>query len=97
MEAVGTFKRRGGPTLAAGYETLGRIEEDSGHYHDAIREWGRAGKVWESLQPEHAPELIHNLEHRAFLLEQLRQHRDAAFLRETAAAVQQTIRRAATG
>ncbi len=97
MEAVGTFKRKGGPTLASGYEALGEIEEETGHYHDAIREWGRAGKVWESLQPEHAPELIRNLEHRAFLLEQLRQHRDAAFLRETAAAVQQACPRAAAG
>ena len=97
IEAVGTFKRKGGPTLASGYEALGQIEEESGHYHDAIREWGRAGKVWESLQPEHASELVGNLEHRAFLLEQLRQHRDAAFLRETAAAVQQAYPRAAAG
>jgi len=97
LEAVGSFKRKGGPRLALGYESLARIQEDTGHYHDAISEWGKAGKVWESLQPAHAQELIRNLEYRAFLLEQLRQNRDAAFLREKASALQQAIRWAATG
>ncbi len=95
LEAVGSFKRKGGSRLALGYETLGRIAEETGHYHDAIAEWSRAGKVWESLQPAHTGELIRNLEYRAFLLEQLRQDRDAAYLREKATALQQAIRWAA--
>jgi tetratricopeptide repeat protein len=95
LEAVGSFKRKGGPRLALGYETLARIAEETGHYHDAISEWNRAGKVWESLQPAHTVELIRNLEYRAFLLEQLRQDRDAAYLREKATALQEAIRWAA--
>ena len=97
MEAVGTFRRKGGPRLALGYETLGKIEEESGHYHEAINEWMRAGKVWESLQPAHTVEFIRNLRYRAFLLEQLRQDRDAAFLRERATVLDQTIRWSAAG
>jgi tetratricopeptide (TPR) repeat protein len=89
MEAVGTFKRTGGSRLALGYETLAQIEEESGHYHDAIREWSRAGKVWESIASGHSTELIRNLERRAYLFEQLRQDKEAAFLRERAAALVQ--------
>ena len=95
LEAVGSFKRKGGSRLALGYETLARIAEETGHYHDAIAEWSRAGKVWESLQPAHTGELVRNLEYRAFLLEQLRQDRDANYLREKATALQQAIRWAA--
>lgn len=97
LEAVGSFKRKGGSRLALGYEALARIAEETGHYHDAIAEWNRAGKVWESLQPAHTAELIRNLEYRAFLLEQLRQDRDAAYLREKATVLQQAIHWAAAG
>ncbi|MSV35616.1 MAG: hypothetical protein EXQ47_08475 [Bryobacterales bacterium] len=92
---MGSFKRKGGPRLALGYEGLARIAEETGHYHDSIAEWNRAGKVWESLQPAHTAELIRNLEYRAFLYEQLRQDRDAAYLREKATVLQQAIRWAA--
>src|SRR5260370_35831953 len=85
MEAVGTFRRKGGIRLALGYETLAQIEEEAGHYHDALRELGRAGKVWESIQAGHPIELIQNLEHRAYLHQQLRQDNEAAFLREKVA------------
>jgi tetratricopeptide (TPR) repeat protein len=92
MEAVGTFKRTGGKRLALGYESLALLEEEAGHYRDAIRELGRAGKVWESIQSECTEELIQNLEHRAFLFTQLRQDKEAAFLREKAAALMQAVR-----
>ena len=97
LEAVGTFRRKGGPRLALGYETLGKIEEESGHYHEAIQEWIRAGKVWESLQPAHTAEFIRNLRYRAFLLELMRQHKDAEFLREKADVLDQTMRWAVAG
>jgi tetratricopeptide (TPR) repeat protein len=97
MEAVGTFKRTGGARLASGYEALGQLEEDTGHYHEALRELARAGKVWESVKSEHAAELIRNLEHRAFLFELLRQHKEAAFLREQLTALAQATRWARAG
>ena len=97
MEAVGTFKRTGGAALALGYESLAQIEEETGHYHDALRELGRAGTVWESMQPQHAEATIRNLEHRIFLLTQLRQHEDAEFLRSKAAALMQAARWTAAG
>lgn len=87
MEAAGTFKRTRDARLAATYETLAEVEEQSGHCREALRELGKAGNVWESIQTEHAAELIRNLERRAELLEQLRQEKDAAFLREKAAAL----------
>ena len=96
MEAVGTLRRKGGARLALGYETLAQIEEEAGHYHDALRELSRAGKVWESLQAEHPAELIQNLEHRAFLFQQLRQDREAVFLRDRAAALEHAVKWAAT-
>jgi tetratricopeptide (TPR) repeat protein len=97
MEAVGTFKRKGGARLACGYETLAQLEEDTGHYHEALRELARAGKVWESVQAEHVAELIQNLEHRVFLFDLLRQHKEAAFLRDQAAALTQAVRWAEAG
>ena len=60
MEAVGAFKRTGGARLARGYEGLAQLEEDTGHYHEALRELARAGKVWESVKAEHVTELIRN-------------------------------------
>jgi tetratricopeptide (TPR) repeat protein len=97
MEAVGIFKRKGGARLASGYEAMGQLEEDTGHYHEALRELARAGKVWESVKSEHVPELIQNLEHRVFLFDLLRQPREAAFLREQAAALTQAARWAEAG
>jgi len=95
MEAIGTFKRTRGARLAATYETLAEVEEQSGHCREALRELAKAGNVWESIQTEHAAELILNLERRAELLEQLRQEKDAAFLREKAAALIQASKWAA--
>ncbi len=97
MEAVGTFKRSGGMRLALGYECLGQIEEETGHYHEALRELGRAGKAWESIQSAHMEELIQNLEHRAFLYTQLRQDKEAAFLRAKVTALTPVVRRTAVG
>ena len=97
MEAVGTFKRTGGARLARGYEALAQIEEDTGHYHEALRELARAGKVWESVKAEHVTELIRNLERRVFLFDLLRQHREAEYLREQVAALAQANRLAQAG
>jgi tetratricopeptide (TPR) repeat protein len=95
MEAVGTFKRTRDARLAATYETLAEVEEKSGHCREALRELGKAGNVWESIQTEHAAELIRNLERRAELFDQLRQEKDAAYLREKAAALIQASKWAA--
>src|ERR1019366_3789566 len=97
MEAVGTFKRTGGARLARGYEALGQLEEDTGHYYEALRELARAGKVWESVKAQHVMELIRNLEHRVFLFDLLRQHKEAAYLREQAEALAQAARWAEAG
>ena len=97
MEAVGTFKRTGGARLAEGYEALGQLEEDTGHYHEALRELARAAKVWESVKSEHVTDLIGNLQHRIFLFDLLRQPREAAFLREQSSALSQATRWAEAG
>jgi tetratricopeptide (TPR) repeat protein len=97
MEAVGTFKRTGGARLAEGYEALGQLEEDTGHYHEALRELARAAKVWESVKSEHVEDLIGNLQHRMFLFDLLRQPREAAFLREQVSALSQAARWTETG
>ena len=97
MEVVGTFKRTGGARLAAGYEALAQLEEDTGHYHEALRELARAGKVWESVKAQHVSELLRNLEHRVFLFDLLRQHKEASYFREQAAALAQANRWAQTG
>ncbi len=97
MEAVGTFKRTGGARLARGYEALGQLEEDSGHYHEALRELARAAKVWESVKSQHTEDLIGNLKHRVFLFNLLRQHKEAAFLQEQLAALSKATRWAEAG
>jgi tetratricopeptide (TPR) repeat protein len=97
MEAVGTFKHTGGARLAKGYEALGQLEEDSGHYHEALRELARAAKVWESVKSEHVEDLIGNLKHRVFLFDLLRQHKEAAFLRDQLSALPRAARWAETG
>ena len=80
LEAIGTFKRKGGVQLATGQEMLAYVEECSGRYADAVKELERAGKVWEMLKSERLPELIRNLEHRVELLQILRRKREAAWL-----------------
>ena len=97
MEAVGMFKRTGGRKLALGYESLAMLEEEAGLYHDAIRELGRAGKVWESVRADCPEELIQNLEHRAFLYTQLRQDKEARYLRDQIAAITPAVRLTAVG
>ncbi len=97
MEAVGTFRRTGGARLAHGYEALGQLEEDTGHYHEALRELARAAKVWESLKSEHLEDLIGNLQHRIFLLGQLRQNREAGYLKEQLTALSGATYRAEAG
>jgi tetratricopeptide (TPR) repeat protein len=97
MEAVATFKRSGGARLAAGYEVLGQLEEDTGHYHEALQELARAAKVWESVKSEHVEDLIANLKHRVFLFDLLRQHREAAYLKDQLSALSQAARWAGTG
>jgi tetratricopeptide (TPR) repeat protein len=97
MEAVGSFRRTGGRKLALGYESLAVLEEQAGLYHDAIRELARAGKVWESLEGEHVEDLIQNLEHRAFLFTQLRDDREARYLRDQVAGLRQSVRLTAVG
>jgi hypothetical protein len=97
MEAVGTFKRSGGARLARGYEALGQLEEDTGHYHEALRELARAAKVWESVKSEHVGDLVGNLKHRIFLLDLLRQRKEAAYLQEQLAELSKAARWAEAG
>ena len=97
MEAVATFKRTGGARLAAGYEALGQLEEDTGHYHEALQELARAAKVWESVKSEHVEDLMRNLKHRVFLFDLLRQHKESAFLKEQLSALSQATRWAEAG
>ena len=97
MEAVATFKRTGGARLAAGYEALGQLEEDTGHYHEALRELARAAKVWESVKSEHVEDLMRNLKHRIFLFNLLRQHKESAYLEEQLSALSQASRWAQAG
>jgi tetratricopeptide (TPR) repeat protein len=87
FEAIGTFKRVRGARLATAYETLAEVEENSGHCREAINQLSNAGMVWETVQNEHCMELIHNLERRAELFDQLRLPDESAFLREKAIAL----------
>ncbi len=90
-EAAGTFRRKGGVRLAVTYETLGHVEECSGRYNDAVKEFVLAGKVWEGMRPERTPELIRNMERRAELLDQFRKKGEASYLREKIAMLQQQL------
>jgi tetratricopeptide (TPR) repeat protein len=83
-EAIGTFRRAGGPRLAIAYETLAQVEENSGRHFSALRELEQAAKVWEKCGQERIRELVRNLEYRADLLDLLRKHREAGWLRERA-------------
>lgn len=83
-EAIGTFRQGGGPRLAIAYETLAQVEENSGRHFSALRELEQAAKVWEKCGAERIRELVRNLEYRADLLDLLRKHREANWLREQA-------------
>jgi tetratricopeptide (TPR) repeat protein len=90
-EAAGTFRRKGGVRLAVTYETLAHVEECSGRYNDAVKEFALAGKVWEGMRPERTPELLRNMERRAELLDQLRKKGEASYLREKIVNVKQQL------
>jgi hypothetical protein len=83
-ECIGTFRTQAGPRLAVAHETLAQMEETSGRYHCAVRELANAAAVWEKCGPTRARELARNLEYQAELLEQLRQRREAGWLRKRA-------------
>ena len=84
-EALGTFKRKKGRRLAMVHQAIAHVEEFATRYRDAVIELTHAYKVWESMWPQGIPEMIVNLEHRADLLEILREPEEAAWLREQAA------------
>jgi len=92
MEAIGTFKRTKGARLAVAYESLASIEEGCGHFQSALTELANAGKVWETVQDEHTPELVRNLEYRAELMTRMRMAKDAEYLRRQAAVLSQAFR-----
>lgn len=85
-DSIGAFRRDGGPRLAVAHEMLAQIEERGGRFHEAIKALEHAGKVWEKCG--RTSELIRNLTYRADLLDQLRKHREAAWLRERATALE---------
>ncbi len=80
---IGAFRRVGGPRLAVALEAQGQLEERSGRYFDAVRELEKAGTAWRKAG--RIVELVHNMEYRADLLEQLRRTKEARWLREQAA------------
>jgi len=87
LECIGTFRRSGGPRLAVSLETQAQLEERSGRFFDAVRNLESAGTAWRKCG--RFAELIHNMEYRADLLDQLRKTREANWLREQAAALAQ--------
>jgi tetratricopeptide (TPR) repeat protein len=86
-EAIGTFKRRRGPQLAAAYEALADVEEQGGHLREALSQLAHACRVWESLRPSRVREVSRNLECQAQIFDRLHQKEDAAFLRRRLAAL----------
>jgi len=90
-EAVGEFRRHGGPRLAVALEVLGQVEERLGHFTLAVQELEKAGTAWEKCGPSRTPELIRNMDYRADLLDQLRRTRDAVWLRQRMAELQTAI------
>lgn len=88
LTAVGTFRPKGGVRLAVCYETLGQLEEARGQYRGAVQELELAAKVWASLGPSRASELVRNLEYRADLLEEMGRHQEAKILQEKAAEIE---------
>jgi tetratricopeptide (TPR) repeat protein len=82
-EAIGTFKRRKDARLALAHEAMAHVEENCSRYAEALAELTHAGKLWETL--ERNAELRWNLEHRAEVLDLLRNRTEARFLRERVA------------
>jgi len=87
-EAVGEFRRHGGPRFAVAMELLAQVEEELGNFNIAVEDLEKAGQAWEKCGPAKVTELIRNLDYRADLLEQLRRIEDAAWLREKMALLQ---------
>jgi hypothetical protein len=83
-DSIGAFTRTKGPRLAVAYETLAQIEERSGRVSFALTELGKAAEVWEKCGPERRRELAQNLEYQAGLHDQMRQRREANYLRRRA-------------
>ena len=90
-ECVGEFRRHGGPRFAVALEMLAQLEERLGHYNAAVDELEKAGRAWEKCGPSRTQELIRNLEYRIDLLEQLRRTKDANWLRERMAELQNAM------
>ena len=90
-EAVGEFRRHGGPRAAVAFELLAQVEENLGHFSLAVDAMEKAGTAWERCQPARTMELIRNLEYRADLLDQLRRTKDAEWLRQKIAELQTTM------
>ncbi len=62
-----------------------------------MRELARAAKVWESVKAEHVGDLAGNLKHRIFLLDLLRQRKEAAYLQEQLTELSRAARWAEAG
>ena len=90
-EAVGEFRRHGGPRAAVAFELLAQVEESLGHFSLAVEQLEKAGTAWEKCGPARITELIRNLEYRADLLEQLRRTQDAKWLRERVSELQAAV------
>lgn len=86
-EAIGTFRRKKGARLAIAYEMSAHINECCGLYLEAVADLAKAEKVWEACGPDRRRERAENLEHRAELLELVRQRGEAEWLREKAASL----------
>jgi hypothetical protein len=93
-EALGTFKRKKGRRLAMVHQAIAHVEELATRYRDAVIELTHAYKVWESMWPQGIPEMVANLEHRADLLEILREPEEAAWLREQAEGLKRMLENA---
>jgi tetratricopeptide (TPR) repeat protein len=83
-DSIGAFQRTKGPRLAVAYETLAQVEERSGRVSFALSELGKAAQVWEKCGADRRRELAQNLEYQAGLHDQMRQRREANYLRRRA-------------
>jgi serine/threonine-protein kinase len=68
IQAIGAFKRSGGPRLAIALEALANVHECSGNLDAAMIELERAAKVWESCGSERSRELEVNTQYRNELM-----------------------------
>jgi len=90
-ECIGTFRNTGGARLAVSYEMLAQVQERCGLYQIALSELENAGRAWERCGTSRTAELVHNLEYRADLLEEMRQPRRAYWLRQQATELRASI------